>query len=119
MIIAHKEIKINGIWHHWSVVQLQDDSLWETMHKDGCILRRVATPATWLDVEFHGAECPMNYFSHQALIKLREKLGTTFFDTTFGYWPWDSIDVFLVKEDVLDLAHTYGVSDARMFAWKV
>lgn len=117
MIVVHKEVKFNGTWEHSSVLTFEDDSLWDIIATEGDIFGRRYTALSELDIQFHQPASPIRHWNKTALLNLSQKMGERVFSKTFGYWPWDSIEMFTDKEDVNGLMTDYGISDIRMVGW--
>lgn len=117
MIVLHKEIRLNGEWQHSSVLTFNDEELWDNIATEGDIFSRRYTAMTELDIDFHQPASPIRHWNRRALLTLAEKMGERAFSKLFGYWPWDSIEMFKDSQDTTQLVTEYGITDIRMVGW--
>lgn len=119
MIVFHKEIRLGQEWEHLTTFISSNDSLWEKMYPYGDTFIRRYSKITTMDIDFHDPICPITHWSKQSLLEISNFMGEKEFDKEFGFWPWDSIGMFAIEDDVNALVYEYGVYDVRLIGWKV
>lgn len=122
MIVIHKELRIacHDQWQHLDAIRIKnhDNNLWPLIHSIGDSYRRGYSNITTMDINFSAPECLIHHLKPEGLTQVRNILGHTEFDKLIGYFPWDSIDAFMDADCLTQLAHDYGVLDARIITWK-
>lgn len=130
VIRIHKEVKLNGEWHHDGSVILRDID--EDRAVSIFIRYCLGTPLL-NDEHFGGTVTALDYSFSKDRIKpdtvfmlrahdifrLRKLWSAYFgdFDKEIGYFMWDSGDVAGFPDEMMENREKWHFSDYRMFVW--
>ena len=120
-IIVFKELYVRGEWvlHQELVLNDANNTLWPILNSHGDMFRRRYTPLVAIAIDFHGSECPPKHINSTSLGAIRKRLGAIKFDTLFGSWPFDRVDLFQDAEAKNELANQCGITDCRIITWRL
>lgn len=130
VIRVHKEVKLNGEWHHEGSVILRDldDDRAVSIFIRYCIGIPMldgecfGTPVTALDYAFSKKlikEDSMFLLRASDIFRLRKVWSGYFgdFDKEIGYFMWDTGDVAGFLDDMAENRSKWKFEDYRMFLW--